>query len=84
MNRSVLSFVLMALFLFGAAPLLYANSNITTSKVISGTHYGNDGKSSIDINDNAQRNATDYANTMGHEVAHARLSRGKPGSDQAR
>jgi len=50
---------------------------IATSKVISGSHYGKDGKSTIDINDNAQRNATDYANTMGHEVAHARVSQGK-------
>jgi len=50
---------------------------IATSKVIGGTHYGKDGTSSIDINDNAQRNATDYANTMGHEVAHARISQDK-------
>jgi len=60
MNHSILSFFLMALFLFGSAPFLYANTNIATSKVISGTHYGKDGKSKIDINDNAQRNATDY------------------------
>jgi len=50
---------------------------IATSKVIGGTHYGNNGKSFVDVNDNAQRNATDYANSMGHEVAHARVSQGK-------
>ncbi|HEB57139.1 MAG TPA: filamentous hemagglutinin N-terminal domain-containing protein, partial [Gammaproteobacteria bacterium] len=46
---------------------------IATSKVTGGTHYGKAGISSIAINDNAQRNATDYARTMGHEVAHARI-----------
>jgi len=50
---------------------------VATSKVIGGTHYGKDGTSSIAINDNAQRNAMDYANTMGHEVTHARVSQGK-------
>ncbi len=50
---------------------------IATSKVIGGTHYGNHGKSYIDVNDNAGRNATDYANTLGHEVAHARISQHK-------
>jgi len=50
---------------------------IATSKVTGGTHYGKDGTSSIAINDNSQRNATDYANTMGHEVAHARVSQHK-------
>jgi len=50
---------------------------IATSKVAGGTHYGNHGKSYIDLNDNAQRNATDYANTLGHEVAHARVSQHK-------
>jgi len=37
--------------------------------------YGNVSKDAI--NDNAQRNATDYANTLGHEVAHARVSQHK-------
>jgi len=50
---------------------------IATSKVIGGTHYGKSGKSYIDINDNAQRNATNYASNMGHEVAHARISQHK-------
>ncbi|WP_321778179.1 hemagglutinin repeat-containing protein [Sulfurimonas sp.] len=50
---------------------------IATNKLIKGTHYSNDGKkSTIDINDNAQRNAKDYAKTMGHEVTHARISQG--------
>ena len=52
---------------------------IATSKVTSGTTYTNADKtrSTIDINDNAQRNATDYAKTMGHEVTHVRIAQNK-------
>ncbi|WP_321778182.1 hemagglutinin repeat-containing protein [Sulfurimonas sp.] len=50
---------------------------IATNKFVKASQYSSDGKkSTIDINDNAQRNATDYAKTMGHEVTHARISQG--------
>jgi len=50
---------------------------IATNKYIKGaTHNENQTNNNIYINDEAQRNATDYANTMGHEVTHARVNQG--------
>ena len=48
---------------------------IAAGKVIGGTTYTNKNKtrSSIAINDNAQRNATDYADALAHEGTHARI-----------
>jgi len=52
---------------------------IATNEAIGGTAYTNNArtKSEVDINDNAQKNATDYANKMGHEVAHVRMQQGQ-------
>ncbi len=50
---------------------------IATSKLIKGaTHNQSLTNNNIYINDETQRNATDYANTMGHEVTHARVNQG--------
>ncbi len=46
---------------------------VATDLFIGGTTYTENGTSSIAINDNTQKNALDYARTMGHEVTHARI-----------
>ncbi len=59
-------------------------SIIATGKMTSGTAYSNTSgpganattTTRIALNDNAQRNASDYANTLGHEVTHARIAQG--------
>jgi hypothetical protein len=50
---------------------------IATNKFIKGATYNeNKHNNKIYINDNAQKRATDYARTMGHEVTHARINQG--------
>ena len=49
---------------------------IATNKYLKGATHNQRGNNNIYINDNAQKNATDYAHTMGHEVTHARINQG--------
>lgn len=52
-------------------------AKVVTVKQFSGAHYSANGESSsIYINDNAQNNALDYADTLGHEITHAQISQG--------
>uniref|UniRef100_UPI003D0CACC4 hypothetical protein n=1 Tax=Sedimenticola sp. TaxID=1940285 RepID=UPI003D0CACC4 len=50
---------------------------VATNKFVKGATYNQTGTNSIYINDEAQNNALDYANTMGHEVTHARINQEK-------
>ena len=49
---------------------------VATSKFVEGATYNGTGTNNIYINDEAQNNALDYADTMGHEVTHARINQG--------
>ncbi|MCH9741053.1 MAG: hemagglutinin repeat-containing protein [Epsilonproteobacteria bacterium] len=49
---------------------------VATNEYIKGATHNQEDNNNIYINDEAQRNATDYAETMGHEVTHARINQG--------
>jgi hypothetical protein len=50
---------------------------IVANQLLSGSHHSNaDGSSAIFVNDSAQKNGLDYANTLGHEVTHAQIAQG--------
>nr|WP_308368560.1 MULTISPECIES: hemagglutinin repeat-containing protein [unclassified Microbulbifer] len=51
---------------------------VAANTFIGGAHVSEDGtSSSLYINDNAQNNALDYMETMGHEVTHTQIEQGK-------
>jgi hypothetical protein len=50
---------------------------IAVDKYIKGATQNQTDTNNIYINDNAQNNALDYSQTMGHEVAHARVNQGQ-------
>lgn len=50
---------------------------IAANEIIRGAHYASDTENStVYINDNAQGNGLNYADTLGHEVTHAQVSQG--------